>query len=1060
MSSPSRRRTRTSRPAPPSAPVPRGWLAWLKQLWRSNEELDEDVVRELQDRTWKCQQFYGKHWVYLPQGDLRDIESTLYEPQHCVLQYANPRRQGSAELPRWQEFEGAPLSQAGDSDQVAYYLSKVAKRHEGRVRMVQAPKASADPSAAPLDKDLGAALLSSPAAGQRLLYNNFRGVGSAPGGKDLLHDWRDSMGIEALPPSSCGTGLKMKLHQATVFSQMRMWAAAQGSGADLDVQRAPKGFLAFHSTGSGKTCLAAAVYQAFWDQRLPSGEPRPLMLLTTPANRDRIRGESPCEEGAQAKRSSSTDTILYYNCARSMFPSSQVARMSASDFDKRVKAYSFTQAGNRLRGSAKDSAEFRRRLQRAVIVVDEAQSIFAPDKQFAAQARLLRDWLLSADSDGATIIVMTATPGRTVPELFELLQSLRRSDEAPLRLEHFAAADGTLAAAKASEFRRAMAGRASFVDYRNNTNDYPVMRSDVQVVEMSREQREEWERKLKDSKGASLENAAEWDSTAGNRLRRESNMAKAWPGTRAFGGKGTAREVYARGDLKELHKYSAKLVRVVTNLERPEVRTKKQYLYSAFTVGGLSQLTAVLQARGWTNVYGNLSSIGAALHAYECGGRSARSLEVLERAMEALPGEYGRRFLSTTDWSTSPKAASPRRAVSGGARRKAKSPRRLEEPVDEEIEDVSAAETERRAKAEAKVQSLAMKVFNSLDNTHGRIANLLLATGKYNEGLDLLSVRVMHMFEPQTSLASEKQMEGRGRRYCSHTDLPPAERDVDVIHYFSEVHGQDRQGLINEIKELQAEARRQEGMARVLQERLRLGRAEMHRLTAAGLAGGSLSAMTRWLLGASEKDEVANSDVTEDEVRLAKLAEERAVRRVRQAEEGGRPAPVQLQVEAANAKDRRAFLEGLRGHKLPLKTALDRLKKRAQGARTAAEQRRAAEEALGTVQNLQEEDARMSAQGDEAQALARQFKHAAEVKVAELKRIDPALLELLDEYAPASASAHDEGPLSTDSLVHGVARLEAAPMSSFLQALSDSATDCMVLQALHARMGVNVKCQI
>jgi hypothetical protein len=169
---------------------------------------------------------------------------------------------------------------------------------------------------------------------------------------------------------------------------------------------------------------------------------------------------------------------------------------------------------------------------------------------------------------------------------------------------------------------------------------------------------------------------------------------------------------------------------------------------------------------------------------------------------------------------------------------------------------------------------------------------------------------------------------------------------------------------------------------------------------------------------------------------------------------------VQLHVEAALAKDRRAFLEGLRGHSAPLKAALDRLKKRAEGARTPAEQRRAAQDALIRVQELKAEDARLVLEGDEAQALARQFQAAAAAKTGELKKLDPALLELLDEYAPGDAAVQDDGPLSTDTLVHGVARLEAAPMASFLQALSDSATDCMVLQALHARMGVRADCKI
>lgn len=1058
MSSPRRSPRRQTRLqyAEKSSPEPRGWRQWLSELWPSQKKLDEKVVNTLQDYTRQCQEYVSRNYVYKPQGDIRNIQKERWEPGHCIQRYssrAKPKER--VDLPEWEAFEPSVLEHAKASDEVARHLAQIAAaRTRTRAAVRPARSADFDPSEAPLDATLGPALLSSPAAGQRLLYNYFRGVGSAAG-KDLQHDWRDAMGIDndSLPPSTCGSGsLKMKLHQATVFSQMRIWAAAQGSGASFQPEASPKGFLALHSTGSGKTCLASAVYQAFWAQTLPSKEPRPLMLFTTPANRDRLKGSA----GGKA-----TDTVLYYNCAKQMFPNSAIAKMSAADFDKRVRPYSFTQAGNRLRaGSAsKDAATFRRQIQNAVIVIDEAQSIFAPEPQFAAQAAILRDWLLHADSDGATVVIMTATPGRTVPELFVLLNCLRRKREGTLNPQDFEAEDGTIADSRAAEFRRAMAGRVSYVDYRNNTNDYPVMRTSVQSTDMSEAQRGEWMKKVDKAKDASLETAVQWGEKEGKSMRKESNMAKSHFSCLGFDKKGNASAVYASGDLSKLQMYSSKLVRLIENIETEPL--KKQYVYSAFKEGGVKQIALALQGRGWTNMYSSMRVIGGALDAY-VSAKSVAALNKLDALLKDLPGESGKRFLTTADWGSAPPksparvAKSPRRSpLRAGARKASPKPRE-----DEEDPPASEEERDRRAKAESQTQTLAMQVFNCLENTRGSIVNLLLATDKYNEGLDLKSVRIMHMFEPQTSLAAERQMEGRGRRYCSHTDLPPAERDVEVLHYFSELGHGDTQALVNEINELQAQARRQEAIAEAIVTKIRLGRSEMRGLVdgSEGLRAGFLgSALNGWLDKRPKMAELPR--VTDDDVRLARLSEAHAQSRVQALQERGAVVPVQLHIEAANAKDKREFLEGLRGHSKPLASALARLQKRAVAARSTEDQRRSAQEVRAKLQQLEQEEDEAIAEGEAAKSAARQFSEEAKAKIESLKRIDPALLQLLGEDAVADVVT-DTGIMATDVLVHGVARREGAPLLSFMQALADSATDCMVLEALHARMGVNVNCQI
>lgn len=1018
---------------------PRGWRDWLAELWPWERKQNPESLRVFQDYTRSCQDTYGKNFVYMPKGDLRNLHNELWDSKQCIERYG---KRGKVELPHWREFEASPVAHEGDTDLVRAHLERIAEARRRGVRAAIAPKpADVDPSQAVLDETLGPAMLSSPASTQRLLFNYFSGVGTK-GTKNLQHDWRNAMGLtnQGLPPTTCGTGPpKMKLHQATVFAQMRVWAAAQGKGVEFDALASPKGFLALHSTGSGKTCLAAAVYQAFWEQTLTNGEARPLMLFTTPANRNKIQKKG---------KDKPTD---YYNCARAMFPSSPAAKISVEQYGKRVKLYSFTEAGNRLHGASSEATSFRANVKHAVIVIDEAQSIFAPDAQFAAQAAELRKWLLSPESDGATIVIMTATPGSTVPELFELLNCMRRSSEGRLHESDFVDSHSVLRPSSAAAFRREVAGQVSYVDYRNNTNDYPAMRTTVESVEMSDEQRESWIKKVKLSKGAVLETSADWNhTTEGVRLRRESNMANSWHASNAFGSHTVkARAVYASGDLRELHKYSAKLVRAIENIESPGNAGKKQYLYSAFKDGGISQITSALQGRGWTNMYASMGKISAAMAALKESPTKA-AVDALERMLATLPGVAGKRFLSTADWGSTPpklpKAAHSPKRLNGGAAQKASPKRKQSSPSEEDAEPVNA-------KAEAQAQALATEVFNSPENVRGRIANLLLATGKYNEGLDLKAVRMMHMFEPQTSMAAERQMEGRGRRYCSHTDLPSSEREVEVVHYFAEVEGENAHELVNEINELQAEARREEDIAEAARARIRLGRAEMHRIISqgksGGLSAGMLSTIQNWFASRpSVESSHELAEVTDDQVRLARVAEDAIHARIRGYHDRKQAVPVQLHIEAVQAKDKRAFLEGLRGHSAPLKAALDRLKKRASGR-----------EAQLVLADLERDEARSFAEGERAMAAARTHSAAAAAKIAKLKKQDPALMELLNESAPTTGSAAS-GMMATDLLVHGIARHEGAPMASFLQALADSATDCMVLQTLHARMGVRTHCEV
>ena len=109
--------------------------------------------------------------------------------------------------------------------------------------------------------------------------------------------------------------------------------------------------------------------------------------------------------------------------------------------------------------------------------------MFAPLPQFRNTNGGLREWLASPEADDTTVVLFTATPGKSPAELFVLLNTLKRADE-QLRVEDFVRTDAdsgeqSVSEEQAAAFREAVAGQVSFVDLTNNTADFPVVHTAV-----------------------------------------------------------------------------------------------------------------------------------------------------------------------------------------------------------------------------------------------------------------------------------------------------------------------------------------------------------------------------------------------------------------------------------------------------------------------------------------------------------------------------------------------------------------------------------------------------
>jgi hypothetical protein len=71
----------------------------------------------------------------------------------------------------------------------------------------------------------------------------------------------------------------------------------------------------------------------------------------------------------------------------------------------------------------------------------------------------------------------------------------------------------------------------------------------------------------------------------------------------------------------------------------------------------------------------------------------------------------------------------------------------------------------------------------SSNNFYGEIINTLMISASGAEGIDLRNVRYVHILEPYWHPVRIEQVVGRARRICSHQDLPPELRTVEVFLY-------------------------------------------------------------------------------------------------------------------------------------------------------------------------------------------------------------------------------------------------------------------------------------
>ena len=80
------------------------------------------------------------------------------------------------------------------------------------------------------------------------------------------------------------------------------------------------------------------------------------------------------------------------------------------------------------------------------------------------------------------------------------------------------------------------------------------------------------------------------------------------------------------------------------------------------------------------------------------------------------------------------------------------------------------------------------------NNNMGEVIKIFMITSSGSEGISLKNTRYIHITEPYWNPIRIEQVIGRARRICSHSDLDPKFRTVDVFIYISEFSSKQLEG--------------------------------------------------------------------------------------------------------------------------------------------------------------------------------------------------------------------------------------------------------------------------
>ena len=284
-----------------------------------------------------------------------------------------------------------------------------------------------------------------------------------------------------------------------------------------------RGLLIWHSTGSGKTCIATGIIDAYWDT------PREILYVSS------------------LNALASNPPFKFEDCGTRFYD--RFKTPSPTTIEQRVSFTTYTKVANRYMRGELD-------VNNCVFILDEAQNLFSPlPHQRTPHKQLLSVLLDTVNNPGCKIYILTATPGATRKQLVHLLNLVRNPAEPKIQTIDKA------------QFRSSITGLVSYFDMSGDTSAFPVLYDNPPTHHpMSRSQFYAYLEKR-----ASVQPSQMQFKT----LAAANQLEKYWAPARKY-----SNTKFLKDNYRPLSDFSSKLPALLANIAAHP--NEKHYVYSAF----------------------------------------------------------------------------------------------------------------------------------------------------------------------------------------------------------------------------------------------------------------------------------------------------------------------------------------------------------------------------------------------------------------------------------------------------------------------------------------------
>lgn len=338
-------------------------------------------------------------------------------------------------------------------------------------------------------------------------------------------------------------------------------------------QGSQRGMLAWHSTGSGKTNTAAGIMDAFWDtdRQIIFASSIAALASNPPYKFHELcmkffgRFQLPPYKGSDEAQSLAI--------IAEAFKKRKVRFLSFAKLSNRVQKAIEYKKLHKLSGGAGKAKQEKTHdeilagddyvdLNKCILIIDEVHNLFKPLPNQKQQHEFLEKQLTDPKRHpDLKIVILTATPGDTIPEVMKLLNIVRKPTDEPITPPDITSSKDI------SRFKKQIRGMISYFDMSGDDTKFPVLYDSQPVKYPMNEIQYE---KYLDAYKALTALHKNYDA-----LAKKNQLSKYYEPLRKY-----SNMLFNFQKDMALNDFSAKLPHLLNKLE--ELNDTKHYIYSSF----------------------------------------------------------------------------------------------------------------------------------------------------------------------------------------------------------------------------------------------------------------------------------------------------------------------------------------------------------------------------------------------------------------------------------------------------------------------------------------------